>query len=175
MNQCNAVHTLRSEKKVDNQVSIPSNPIQHNHNQASTSSNPNPSKSDESKTDKATSQVHKFIVPFPNRLKNNKQNPHIDKIIEIFNQVKINVPLLDAIQQVPSFAQFLKDMCTKKRKTNLPKKVFLATNISELLSGPITVKYKDPGCPIIAYTIGLLTQRPITLVLMMINSCSYIY
>ena len=69
----------------------------------------------------------------------------MDKIIEIFNQVKINVPLLDAIQQVPSYTKFLKDMCTKKRKTNVPKKVFLATNISELLSGPIPVKYKDPG------------------------------
>ena len=45
-------------------------------------------------------------------------------------------------------------MCTKKRKTNVLKKVFLATNISELLSGPIPVKYKDPGCPIIACTIG---------------------
>jgi len=64
--------------------------------------------------------------------------------------VKINVPLLDAIQQVPSYAKFLKDMCNKKRKTNIPKKVFLATNISELLSGSIPVKYKDPGCPIIA-------------------------
>ena len=77
----------------------------------------------------------------------------MDKIIEIFNQVKINVPLLDAIQQVPSYAKFLKDMCTKKRKTNVPKKVFLATNISELLSGLIPVKYKDPGCPTIACTI----------------------
>ena len=45
-------------------------------------------------------------------------------------------------------------MCTKKRKTNVPKKVFLATNISELLSGPIPVKYKDPGYPTIACTIG---------------------
>ena len=76
------------------------------------------------------------------------------KIIEIFNQVKINVSLLDAIQQVPSYEKFLKDICTKKRKTNVPKKVFLATNNSELLSGPIPVKYKDPGCPTIAYTIG---------------------
>ena len=96
----------------------------------------------------------KLIVPFPNRLKNNKQNLHMDKIIEIFNQVKINVPLLDAIQQVPSYAKFLKDMCTKKRKTNVPKEVFLATNIGELLSGPIPVKYKDLGCPTIACTIG---------------------
>ena len=70
----------------------------------------------------------------------------MDKIIEIFNQVKINVPLLDAIQQISSYVKFLNDMCTKKRKTNVPKKVFLATNISELLSGPIPVKYKDPGC-----------------------------
>ena len=45
-------------------------------------------------------------------------------------------------------------MCTKKRKTNEPKKVFLVMNISELLSGPIPVKYKDPRCPIIACTIG---------------------
>ena len=77
----------------------------------------------------------------------------MDKIIEIFNQVKINVPLLDAIQQVPSYAKFLKDMCTKKRETNVFKKVFLATNISELLLGPIPVKYKDPGCQTIACTI----------------------
>ena len=67
----------------------------------------------------------------------------MDKIIEIFNQVKINVPFLDAIQQVPSYAKFLNDMCTKKRKTNAPKRVFLATNISDLLSGSIPVKYKD--------------------------------
>ena len=63
---------MRSRKRVDNQVSTPTNPIQHNHNQASTSSNPNPSNSDESEKDKSTSQVHQPIVPFPNRLKNNK-------------------------------------------------------------------------------------------------------
>ena len=79
----------------------------------------------------------------------------MDKIIEIFNQVKINVPLLDAIQQVPFYAKFLKDMCTEKRKTNVPKKVFLVTNISELLSGPIPVKDKDPGSPTIACTIAV--------------------
>ena len=98
--------------------------------------------------------MHKPIVTFPNRLNNNKQNPLMHEIIEIFNQVKINVPLLDAIQQVSSYAKFLKDMCTKKRKTNVPMKVFLAINISELLSGPIPIKYKDPDCPTIAYTIG---------------------
>ena len=72
LNQCNAVHTLRSGKKFDNQVSKPPNPSQHNHTPTSTSSSPNPSKSDESEIDKSTSQVYKPIVPFSNRLKNNK-------------------------------------------------------------------------------------------------------
>ena len=64
------------------------------------------------------------------------------------------MPLLDAIQQVSFYVKSLKDMCTKKRKTNVSKKVFLATKISELLSGLIPVKYKDSGCPTIACTIG---------------------
>ena len=58
---------------------------------------------------------------------------HMEKIFEMFNQVKLNVPLLDSIQQVPTYAKFLKDMCTRKRKTNVPEKVFLATNKSEIL------------------------------------------
>jgi len=36
----------------------------------------------------------------------------------------------------------------------MPKKVFLTTNISELLSGSIPIKYKDPDCPTIACIIG---------------------
>ena len=83
----------------------------------------------------------------------------MDKVREIFNQVKINVPLLDAIPQVPGYPKFLKDMCTKKRKTNVPKKIFLATNISELLSNQILVKYKDPGCPTISCTIGQIATN----------------
>jgi len=78
----------------------------------------------------------------------------MEKIIEVFNQVRLNIPLLDAIKQVPSYAKFLKDKFTKKRKTNVPKKVFLATNISELLSNQIPVNYKDPNFPILSCTIG---------------------
>ena len=72
----------------------------------------------------------------------------------MFNQVKNNLTLLDAIQQVPINVKFFKNMYTNKRKTNVTKKVFLTTNISELLSNQIHVKYNDPGCPTISCTIG---------------------
>ena len=84
---------------------MPPIPIQYNNTQESTSSSSNPSQSDGSKKNKSVSQVQKPVVLFPNRLKNNKQNPHMNKKIEIFNKVKIDVPLLDAIQQVPSYAK----------------------------------------------------------------------
>ena len=121
-------------------------------NDPSSSSPPSTSKS----KDKADEQSYKPIVPFPNRLANQKTNAQMEKIRKIFNQVQINVPLLNAIQQVPSYAKYLKDMCTKKRKANVPK-VFMASNISELLTGPIPVKYKDPGSPTISYIIGQTT------------------
>ena len=121
---------------------------------ASTSASPSQSAPQTSDKDKSTDQIHKNTAPFPNRLRNNNKNMHIEKIFEMFNHVKLNVPLLDAIQQVSGYAKFLKDMCTKKRKTNVPKKVFLATNISELLSGRIPIKYKDPRCPTIFCIIG---------------------
>ena len=33
---------------------------------------------------------------------------------EVFKQVQINIPFLDAIQQVPAYAKFLKDLVTMK-------------------------------------------------------------
>ena len=42
-------------------------------------------------------QVHKLIAPFSNGLKNKKDHIHADKIRETFSQVKISIPLLDAI------------------------------------------------------------------------------
>jgi len=38
----------------------------------------------------------------------------MEKILEIFKQVKMNV-LLDAIEKIPSYVKFLKDLCTKKK------------------------------------------------------------
>jgi len=162
---CNSIHILRSVKQVDNRVSNqPSQPVPKSTPPVPVQPTPdNPSSSSEPSTSKAKGkekvdeQPYKPSVPFPNRLTNHKLNAHMEKIREMFNKVQINVPLLDAIQQVPSYAKFLKEMCTKKRKTQVPKKVFLASNISELFTGPIPEKYKDPGSPTISCVIGQTT------------------
>ncbi|KAH9769486.1 Integrase catalytic domain-containing protein [Citrus sinensis] len=68
--------------------------------------------------------------------------------------VSVNIPLLDAIKQVPSYAKFLKDLCTKKRNMHVQKKAFLTENVSSILQHKIPLKRKDPGSPTISCSIG---------------------
>ena len=93
-------------------------------------------------------------APFPHRLTKSKHELHHSDIYEMFKQVKINIPLLDAIKQIPSYAKFLKDLCTVKRKLNVKEKSFLANQASAILQFNTPPKYKDPGCPTITCTIG---------------------
>jgi hypothetical protein len=65
-------------------------------------------------------------LPFPHAMTKQRKVNHNYEIFETFKQVRINIPLLDAIKQVPSYAKFLKDLCTVKRKLNVKKKAFLA-------------------------------------------------
>ncbi|RVW46414.1 Retrovirus-related Pol polyprotein from transposon 297 [Vitis vinifera] len=69
------------------------------------------------------------------------------KILEVLKQVKINIPLLDMIKQLPAYAKFLKDLCTVKRRIKLSKKAFLTEQVSAIIKNKAMVKYKDPGCP----------------------------
>ena len=58
------------------------------------------------------------------------------------------------IQQVLTYAKFLKDLCTKKKTTNVPKRAFLAASVSSYLLSHMPIKYKDPGSPTISCIIG---------------------
>jgi hypothetical protein len=92
-------------------------------------------------------------APYPDRLLAPKKGGKFKDILEVFKQVQINILFLDAIQQVPSYAKFLKDLITVKRKTNVPKKVCLTEQVSSILQCKLPIKYKDLGCPTISCTI----------------------
>ncbi|XP_057981237.1 uncharacterized protein LOC131166678 [Malania oleifera] len=68
--------------------------------------------------------------------------------------VKINIPLLDTIQQVNAYAKFLKDLCTIKRKLDVKKKAFLTEQVSALILSQTPQKLKDPGSPTNSIMIG---------------------
>ena len=92
--------------------------------------------------------------PFPQALRKKKNSVNQTEILEVLRQVKVNIPLLDMIKQVPTYAKFLKDLCTVKRGFNVNKKVFLTEQVSAIIECKTPAKYKDPGCPTISVNIG---------------------
>ncbi|RVW21488.1 hypothetical protein CK203_111253 [Vitis vinifera] len=62
--------------------------------------------------------------------------------------------MLDMIKQVPTYAKFLKNLCTVKRGLNVNKKAFLTKQISAIIQCKSPMKYKDPGCPTTSVSIG---------------------
>ena len=92
--------------------------------------------------------------PFSQALKGKKKAINQAEILEVLRQVKVNIPLLDMIKQVPTYAKFLKDFCTMKRGLNIDKKAFLTEYVSAIIQCKTPMKYKDPGYPTILVNIG---------------------
>ena len=103
---------------------------------------------------KQTVEEYKPPPPFPQSLRTKKKAINQAEILEVLRQVKVNIPLLDMIKQVPTYAKFLKDLCTVKRGLNIDKKAFLNEQVSAITQCKTQVKYKDPGCPTISVNIG---------------------
>ena len=92
--------------------------------------------------------------PFPQVLRKKKNHVNQTEMLEVLRQVKFNIPLLDMIKQVPTYAKFLKDLCTVKKGLDVNKKAFLTEQVSAIIESKTPVKYKDPGCPTISVNIG---------------------
>ena len=66
----------------------------------------------------------------------------------------MNIPLLDAINKIPSYANFLKDLCTVKRKLGVNKEAFMTEQATSLIWNNLPPKYKDLGSPTIFIVVG---------------------
>ncbi|XP_057802485.1 uncharacterized protein LOC131017780 isoform X2 [Salvia miltiorrhiza] len=92
--------------------------------------------------------------PFPSRLAQNKRIEEEKDILEIFKKVEINLPLLDAIKQVPRYAKFLKELCSKKMKFGNDARIRVSENVSAVLQRKLPQKCRDPGMFTIPCIIG---------------------
>ncbi|XP_045813162.1 uncharacterized protein LOC123907099 [Trifolium pratense] len=120
-------------------------------------------------TETVTERVYVPPIPFPQRVQKNKNKTvEEDKeILDVFRKCAVNIPLLDAIKQIPRYAKFLKDLCTHKRKLKENERVSLGRNVSafiqpktgssanvSVLSQAMPEKCDDPGVFAIPCSIG---------------------
>ncbi|XP_027166293.1 uncharacterized protein LOC113766283 [Coffea eugenioides] len=79
--------------------------------------------------------------PFPSRLEKPRKQENEKEILEVFR----NIPLLDAIKQVPKYAKFLKDLCVNKRKLRGDERVVMGKNVSAVMQKKLPPKCANPG------------------------------
>ena len=107
--QLNVIHILRSGKEVDNQVEV------YDHTKSTDPvADPSPSsssKASDKEVEEVTEPTYDPPAPFPNRIQSKKNTK---KLLKSIMKRAHYIPLLEAVEQVPSYAKFLKDLCTKK-------------------------------------------------------------
>ena len=93
-------------------------------------------------------------IPFLHRFLKSKKEQSKKDILDTLRKIQVNIPLLDAIKQIPSYAKFLKELCTNKRRIKEHEIVALSEEVSAVLQRKLPPKLKDPGSFTIPCTIG---------------------
>ncbi|CAN6583773.1 unnamed protein product [Malus baccata var. baccata] len=84
-------------------------------------------------------------LPFPSRFMHTKKEEAERDILETFRKVQVNIPLLDAIKQVPRYAKFLKELSTTRKRMSTNEVVNVGENVSAILQRKLPPNCKDPG------------------------------
>ena len=50
------------------------------------------------------------LIPYPQHLKKHKLDKQFTKFMEVFKKLHINIPFADALEQMPSYVKFMKDI-----------------------------------------------------------------
>ena len=93
-------------------------------------------------------------IPYPQRLKKHKLDKKFTKFTEMFKKLHINIPFADALEQMPSYVKFMKDILSQKRRLADFETVNLSEECSATLQRKLPQNLKDPGSFTIPCTIG---------------------
>ncbi|XP_045804300.1 uncharacterized protein LOC123897629 [Trifolium pratense] len=93
-------------------------------------------------------------IPYPQRFEKSKSEGQFRKFVELLKKLNITIPFTEAITQMPSYAKFLKEILTKKKKIEDEEIVMLTAECSAILQNDMPHKLKDPGSFSIPCVIG---------------------
>ncbi|CAM8944385.1 unnamed protein product [Rhodiola kirilowii] len=86
-----------------------------------------------------TSKI-RAALPFPVPARVPKQHVMDEDAFELFSKVEINIPLLEAIKQIPRYAKFLKELCTNRRRSARYDQELMSRNVSAVIQRKVPPK-----------------------------------
>ncbi|XP_019230632.1 PREDICTED: uncharacterized protein LOC109211546 [Nicotiana attenuata] len=104
-------------------------------------------------TPKALPPIPRPPPPFPQRLARKIDDSKLEKFYDILKQLTVNIPFVEAFQEIAGFDKYLKDLITKKRTTK-NEVVNTTHRVSSIIATTLVQKKEDPGAFPIPCTIG---------------------
>ncbi|XP_024989322.1 uncharacterized protein LOC112523882 [Cynara cardunculus var. scolymus] len=117
----------------------------------------------EEEAKKKTPEVIVQAPPFLSQFEKTKRESEEKEILDTFRKVQVNIPLLDAIKEVPRYAKFLKELCTNKRKLKGNEKITMSQNVFAVLQKQLPPSCKDPGMFTIPCKVGNVSIKQVML------------
>ena len=74
--------------------------------------------------------------------------------MEVFKKMHINIPFMDALEQMPSYVKFMKDILSKERRLSNFETINLIEECIAILQRKLSQKLKDPSSFTIPCKIG---------------------
>ncbi|GKB90852.1 hypothetical protein Tco_0963124 [Tanacetum coccineum] len=93
-------------------------------------------------------------IPFPRRLKKEKEKEkeQFQKFFKNLQRLSINIPFIKALEQMPKYAKFMKDLLAQRGRGN--EEITLNERCSAVILNEIPLKEKDPRSFTILCVIG---------------------
>ena len=96
-------------------------------------------------------------VPYPLVPSRKDKERHLARFLDIFKKLKITMPFGKALQEMPLYFKFLKDMLTRKSKYIHCDTIVVEGNCSAVIQCILPPKHKDPGSVTIPCSIGAVS------------------
>ena len=85
------------------------------------------------------------LIPYPQRLKKGKLEKQFAKFLDILKKLYINIPFLDALENMSSYVKFMKKILENKKKLGEYETIALTEECSAILQKKLPPKLKDLG------------------------------
>ncbi|XP_028216596.1 uncharacterized protein LOC114398620 [Glycine soja] len=93
-------------------------------------------------------------APYPLVPSKKDKERHLAHFLDIFKKLEITIPFGEALQQMPLYSKFLKDLLTRKRKYIHSDNIVVEGNYSSVIQRILPPKHKDPVSVTIPCSIG---------------------
>ena len=92
-------------------------------------------------------------LPYPQNLSRKEKEKPLAQFKDLFKQLEIKIPFFEALQQIPSYAKFMKEFFGKKNKYIEEETIEVQGNCSAIIQKNLPPKFKGSGSFTIPCTI----------------------